>query len=124
MSGAWAVRLGRQAEQDYLEILQWTARTFGDAQAMAYAETISVAIQALYDGPEVPGARARDEILPGLRTLHVARHGHKGRHFVVFRLGGDSTIDMLRLLHDSMDLGRYVLGNAARRLCQPLRAEV
>ena len=29
----------------------------------------------------VAGSKARDEIMPGLRTLHVARRGRRGRHF-------------------------------------------
>lgn len=107
MSSEWTVRLGRQAEQDFVEILRWTKSSFGEVQARTYAESISLAIQALKDGPEIVGSRLRDEIEPGIRTLHVARLGRKGRHLVVFRVGGDQTIDVLRLLHDSMDLPRH-----------------
>ncbi len=106
MRKVWTVRLGQQAEQDYLEILQWTAKTFGEGQASTYAETIALAIEALGDGPEILGARAREDIQPGVRTLHVARQGRAGRHFVVFRSTG-SDIDVLRLLHDEMDLPRH-----------------
>ncbi len=106
MRKVWTVRLGQQAEQGYLEILQWTAKTFGEGQASTYAETIALAIEALGDGPEILGARAREDIQPGVRTLHVARQGRAGRHFVVFRSTG-SDIDVLRLLHDEMDLPRH-----------------
>ncbi len=106
MRKVWTVRLGQQAEQDYLEILRWTAKTFGEGQASTYAETIALAIEALGDGPEILGARAREDIQPGVRTLHVARQGRAGRHFVVFRSTG-SDIDVLRLLHDEMDLPRH-----------------
>ena len=108
MSEPWNIRLGRQAESDYAEIAQWTAKTFGAGQAETYAETVSLAIQALREGPEIAGAKTRDDIGPGIRTLHVARHGRRGRHFVVFRIGGDQSIDVLRLLHDSMDLTRHI----------------
>jgi len=107
MRPVWTVRLGRQAEQDYVEILQWTTETFAEGQASTYAETIARAIEALEDGPDVLGARARDDIQPGIRILHVARQGRAGRHFVVFRATG-SDIDVLRLLHDSMDLPRHL----------------
>ena len=43
-------------------------------------------------------------------TLHVARKGRKGPHFVVFRVApsrSEQVIDVLRLLHDSMDLPRH-----------------
>lgn len=108
MSRTWTVRLGALAEQDYADILQWTARTFGVAQAELYAETIALALQALQDGPEIAGAKTRDEILPGIRTLHTARQGRKGRHFVVFRVSADQVIDVLRVLHDAMDLARHI----------------
>jgi toxin ParE1/3/4 len=107
MKPVWMVRLGRQAEQDYVEILQWTTKTFGEGQASTYAETMALAIEALADGPDVLGARARDDIQRGIRTLHVARQGRAGRHFVVFRASG-SDIDVLGLLHDSMDLPRHL----------------
>jgi toxin ParE1/3/4 len=107
MRQVWTVRFGQQAEQDYVEILRWTVKTFGEGQASTYAETIALAIEALEGGPDILGARAREDIQPGIRTLHVARHGRAGRHFVVFRVAG-SDIDVLRLLHDSMDLPRHL----------------
>lgn len=108
MRALWKVRLASSAERDFFEIVKWSADKFGQQQATAYAETLSLAIGALADGPEVLGAKRRDEIGNGIMTLHVARQGRKGRHFVVFRVGGVSTIDVLRLLHDSMDLVRHV----------------
>ena len=108
MSELWQIRLGRQAERDYAEIARWTAKTFGAGQAEIYAETISLAIQALREGPKIAGAKTRDDIESGIHTLHVARQGRRGRHFLVFRIGGEHSIDVLRLLHDSMDLARHI----------------
>jgi len=108
MSPLWTVRLAGKAEQDFFEIVQWSTANFGHHQAAVYAETLSLALSALAEGPEVSGARRRDEIGDGILTLHVARQGRKGRHFVVFRVSGVRTIDVLRLLHDSMDLVRHV----------------
>ena len=75
MKQVWSVRLGQQAEQDYVEILQWTVKTFGEGQASNYAETIALAIEALEGGPDILGARACEDIQSGIRTLHVARQG-------------------------------------------------
>ena len=108
MTTLWTVRLASRAEQDFFEIVQWSVVNFGQQQAVAYAETLSLAVSSLTEGAEVSGAKRRDEIGNGVLTLHVARQGRKGRHFVVFRIGGASTIDVLRLLHDSMDLVRHV----------------
>jgi toxin ParE1/3/4 len=47
----------------------------------------------------------------GVFTLHVARHGRRGRHFVAFRIGrieGREVIDVLRSLHDAMAFPRHV----------------
>lgn len=107
MSRKWQVRLGRQAERDFIEILRWTTQTFGESQARTHAETISLAIEALGRGPDVVGAKVRDDIQPGIRSLHVARQGRAGRHLVVFR-AARSKIDVLRLLHESMDLPRHL----------------
>jgi toxin ParE1/3/4 len=108
MSVVWKVRLAAQAELDFFEIITWTIENFGERQAETYAETLTLAIEALHDGPEQLGAKARDDIGPGIRTLHVARQGRNGRHFVVFREAQDQYIDVLRLLHDSMDLARHI----------------
>lgn len=108
MSGAWTVRLSRQAEQDCIEIVRWTKKSFGEVQARTCSESIALAIRALKDAPDILGSKLRDEIEPGIRTLHVAPSGRKGRHLAVFRVGGEQIIDVLRLLHDSMDPPRHL----------------
>ena len=108
---AWPVRLAAAAETDFREIVRWTAERFGADQARVYAETLSAALEALTAGPDIAGVRAREDIGAGLFTIHVARGGRRGRHFVLFRTGNDGdcdTIDVLRILHDAMDLPRHV----------------
>lgn len=107
----WTVRLSAAAEEDYRQILRWTAENFGLPQARIYADTLSSALKALSAGPAIVGVKERGEIGTNIWTLHVARNGHKGRHFVMFRVGsiyGQNVIDVLRLLHDSMDLERHL----------------
>lgn len=114
MSAArWQPRLGVEAERDVVEIVRWTARHFGSAQARRYRETILDAMRALEGGPEVVGSKARDEIMPGLRTLHVARGNQRGRHFLMYRSRSGRRIDILRVLHDSMELERHIPDAAA-----------
>lgn len=106
----WPVRLTAAAETDFRGIVQWTAERFGQAQARAYAETLSMALAALAVGPTAIGVKPRDDIAKGLFSFHVTRAGRKGRHFVIFRIAGDQdpAIEVLCLLHDSMDLPRHL----------------
>ena len=105
------MRIAGVAEADFEAITAWTLEQFGHMQAGVYAETLSLAVEALVAGPAQPGIKARPEIGRGLFTLHVARNGRRGRHFVLFRAGANPArrqIDVLRILHDSMDLARHV----------------
>jgi len=105
----WSIRVTRSAQQDVVAIRAWMHRRFGARQARTYVHTLALALQALGDeGPDLPGASPRDDLGAGVRVLHVARHGRHGRHFVVFRAGGKHRIDVLRILHDSMDMARHV----------------
>ncbi len=110
----WTVRLSAAAEADFRQILRWTVDNFGSAQARAYADTLSSALKALNAGTSVIGVKERPEIGSNIWTLHVARNGRKGRHFIMFQVAGAQdrkVIDVLRLLHDSMDLERHLPQN-------------
>lgn len=111
MKRIWTIRLAAAAEKDFREILRWTVENFGRGQARTYARTLSNALHDLALGPSIMGTRPREDIGLGIHTLHVARKGRKGRHFVVFRVApsrSEQVIDVLRLLHDSMDLRRHL----------------
>ncbi|MCA3158778.1 MAG: type II toxin-antitoxin system RelE/ParE family toxin [Burkholderiales bacterium] len=108
MNRVWQVRLADQAERDLITIADWTAKNFGSRQANHYLQTVSLALEALHDDPNPRGYRARSDIGPGICTLHVARQGRKGRHFVIFKEAEGHAIDVLRLLHDSMELARHI----------------
>ena len=117
MTPHWRIRLARWAEHDIADILAWTAREFGPAQADSYAQTLTLALQALLKGPGATGIRPRDDILPGVHVLHVARQRRRGRHFVVFRFTEPHDVDVLRVLHDSMDLARQVSAGSEPPAC-------
>ncbi|MGH7065743.1 MAG: type II toxin-antitoxin system RelE/ParE family toxin [Stellaceae bacterium] len=81
----WKARLSGAAERDFLSILEWTS-----------------------DGPDLPGARRRIDIAPGVWSLHIARGGRRGRHLLLYRVAGEGTIEIIRILHDSMDPARHL----------------
>jgi toxin ParE1/3/4 len=106
----WCPTLTPRANDDLFEIVAWTEEHFGSAQAEVYREVILAALRDLKDGPQLAGVRKRNEIRPGLLSLHVARRGRHGRHLVLFRIapGGEPMIEVLRILHDQMDLVRHL----------------
>ena len=104
----WRVRLGAAAEVDFANILRWTTENFGARQSRVYRDTLVQAIGELSDGPDVAGSKTRDEIMAGLRALHVARHGRRGSHFLMYRAAPNSTVEIVRILHERMDLWRHV----------------
>jgi toxin ParE1/3/4 len=109
MTGAWAVRLVAVAQRDYVEIIQRSVQDFGPLQAEAYAQNLASALDALRQkGPMTVGVKKREEIGPDIFTLHAARSQRKASHFLVFRVLGPQTVEILRILHDRMDLARHV----------------
>jgi toxin ParE1/3/4 len=106
----WTVELAAAAQADFRDILRWTTLQFGKAQARVYEAALSDAIDALIVGPDAKGVRKRGDLHPGLFMLHVTRNKHKGRHVILFRVDEQKTgtIEVLRILHDSMDLQRHL----------------
>jgi toxin ParE1/3/4 len=104
----WRVRLGAAAELDFANILKWTTENFGARQSRLYRDTLVQAIGELANGPDVAGSKARDEIMRGLRTLHITRHGRRGRHFLLYRVATGRIIEIGRILHDSTHLQRHL----------------
>ena len=105
----WQIRKGSAVNADYAEILRWTMRNFGKTQARIYAQTLGAALRDLGAGPHIPGSKPCVHLADDIYTLHVARNGRAGRHFVVFRVNSaQHQIDILRILHDSMDLQRHL----------------
>ena len=74
-------------------------------------ESLGVSVEtlpALESGPVAPGSATRDEIMPGLRSLHIARRGRPGRHFILYRAADGNVVEVLRILHDAMELSRHM----------------
>jgi toxin ParE1/3/4 len=104
----WRVRFGAAAELDFANIVKWTTENFGARPSRVYRNTLIQAISELADGPDVAGSKARGEIMSGLRTLHIARHGRRGSHFLMHRPAPGMTIEIVRILHERMDLQRHL----------------
>lgn len=107
-SHLWKVRLSNAAEADFEGILLWTADRFGEEQADLYKGILRSAIASLRAGPSIAGARPRPDIAKGLHSLHAARERNRARHLVLFHIDGEMRIEIVRILHDSMDLQRHL----------------
>ena len=109
MKRSWRVWLAQGAERDFFSILHWTTEQFGERQARVYETTLRSALKELANGPGAVGSRARPELGVDVFSLHVARNGRKGKHLVVFRtLEEAKSIEVIRILHDSMGLVRHL----------------
>lgn len=103
----WRIRLTTGAEADFLTILDATVERFGPRQADIYENHLLSALAALEDGPEILGHVPRPDIRPDLVIYPVARRGVSARHLICYRAIDDRTIEVLRILHDAMDLPRH-----------------
>ena len=104
----WKIRLSAAAEADFRAIVLWRAEHFGVEQAHRYRTAIVAALRELADGLDTMGTRDRAELGRKLRSLHVARRWRRGRHVILFAAGEGARIDIVRILHDSMDLARHL----------------
>jgi toxin ParE1/3/4 len=98
--------LSQLAENDLANIAAWTAENFGQRQAAVYIDALLDTIDEL-SANEPPRSKARDEIAIGLRTLHMAKRGRTGRHFLVYKRTDDLLI-IVRILHDSMEVSNHL----------------
>lgn len=105
----WELRLSPLADQDILDVLQFTNDRFGEQQADDYADLIGRALTTLEDDPLDLLSKPRDDVRAGLRCLHIGQRGRNARHLFVYRVHEDAKIvEVLRLLHDAMDLERHL----------------
>lgn len=85
-----------KALQDLQEIGRYTEKTWGRDQRNEYLSKIDAAFHLLAQTPGV--GRACDEIRPGYRKYHV------GRHFIFFRLAAGGMVEIIRILHERMNV--------------------
>lgn len=98
---ALLLKLSPKARQDFIDILRYTGETWGQLQLMTYQGKIDDALQAISHNPQL--GHRRDD-LPATHLTHLV-----GSHLIVYRLlNGDTSIGIIRILHQRMSLGRHV----------------
>jgi len=88
-------RLSPAARRDLSEIWDYTADTWGTAQADRYVVAIRDACENLANGSRV--GRAVDAVRPSYRRLAVGMHG------LFYRHSAAGVTEVVRILHQRMD---------------------
>ncbi len=93
-------RLTPKADQDLAQIWRHTNENWGKSQANKYLQLLEKGFLMLLHHPK--SGKARDEIRRGYRSLPVEYH-------VVFYRVRDKDIEIVRILHQRMEVNQHVL---------------
>ena len=107
------VIIAPKARSDIASILAWTEENFGPQTLKRYAKLIATAIEQIAEDPERAGSSQRPEIAENCRTYHLyfsrksaGRAGDRirqPRHLLLYRVTESNTLEIGRVLHESMD---------------------
>lgn len=109
-------RLSRPAQADLAHILATSAERWGIEATHRYAAILAAAMRKVAADPDGPTTRGRAELSKGIRSFHI-RHAFpddpnvKVRHPVhvlYYRAIRPGLIEIVRVLHERMELGRHV----------------
>jgi toxin ParE1/3/4 len=88
-----------KARSDLEEIWDYTFETWGVEQAERYLRLLDQGFRKVAGNPDL--GRSCDAIREGYRKYGV------GRHVIFFRLGDDG-VEVVRILHERMDVDRHL----------------
>lgn len=93
-------RLTRLAEQDLVQIWDYTVQEWSVKQASKYIDGLLSSFDGIAEG-KIKG-KAIDSIRKGYqKTLH-------GKHYIFFRFSTDDIVEIIRVLHVSMDIKNHL----------------
>jgi len=94
------VRLSAAARRDLSGIWTYSAQRWNDAQADRYLRLIAEGFDGL--ASRAIQGRSAEDIRPGYFKLAV------GSHLIFYRLGSADVIEVVRVLHKRMDIGKHL----------------
>jgi toxin ParE1/3/4 len=116
-------RLSAAAQFDIIGILVWSQEQFGDEARERYQALIVTALRDIAAQPDQPGSIERPELGAAVRTWHLSLSRERARkptgivryprHFLIYRMESDTVI-VGRILHDAMELARYIDPDSSR----------
>ncbi len=89
-------QLTNKAKSDLRDIALFTSRRWGREQRNIYLKQFDDSFWLLAENPDI--GKARDEIRDGYRTFP------QGSHLIFYRQIGSQNIEIIRILHKSMDV--------------------
>ena len=110
------VRISYHARTDIVDILRYTEVKFGAAARVRYQDLLQAAFRTIASEPGRVGSAARDELSPGLRSLHLffcrlevtSQRVVRRRHIVFYRAAAGEVIEIVRILHDAMEVSSHL----------------
>ena len=116
------LRIATTAKDDIEDLLAWSEGRFGVAARERYQDLLSRALLDIAGDMARPGMRFRPELGLNVFSYHLffSREGAakqpgrarakvlRPRHFLVGRIAEPGLIDILRVLHDSMEVSRHL----------------
>ncbi len=94
-----AFHLSAKSLEDLRSIGRFTLKSWGREQRNIYLSKLDESFHRLADQPHL--GNARDDIRKGYRIYHVGRH-------LIFYLQKSSDIEIIRILHDRMDVETHL----------------
>lgn len=88
------------ARKDLIDIGRYTAKKWGKRQRDKYLKQLDDAFKLLTRQPDM--GRAADGIKPGYRKFS------QGSHIIFYRVGAESKIVVIRILHNSIDVDQHL----------------
>jgi toxin ParE1/3/4 len=104
-------RTTKAADADYDTILRFTLKRWGKAQFSSYRQLLNDAITAVAREPDRLNSHGRDEVRNGIRSFHIglaATRPALGRHVLYYRVAADGVVEIIRILHDRMELSSKI----------------
>lgn len=87
------------AKRDFINIWHYTYKQWGEAKADQYLKELDQGIMTLSEHPEI--GTACDHIRQGYRSYKIQHH------ILFYRLQSDE-VEIVRVLHESMDTKKYL----------------
>ncbi len=94
--------LTHKAKADLYDIAIFTQQRWGVEQRNLYVKQLDEAFRMLGKSPEL--GKSCSDVMPGYRKFP------QGSHIVFYKAGSTSAIEVIRILHKSMDVETQILG--------------